>query len=274
MLLHRFVMKMAILLGLAGSMALPAEVQAQVPVGRPGTVPIQQFQGLAAIQQNLANAALARQFTTTSLLRPEVRQLFLNQQALQSALIASQRPAAILNGRRFFFTDPFFGVTTPFFGFSTFHYSPADYAQDYYLRGLIQQEWYQNQALTQMAWLQQNQNLALHSQNAALHALLAAERRAAEQRQAAPPAELLKGIVAPADGNNGNNPAANGKNENNPAGAFRDAPGERELELARLWRQVNPEKARALYEEALRRAPAASNVRLQAQAELEELAGG
>jgi hypothetical protein len=52
---------------------------------------------------------------------------------------------------------------------------------------------------------------------------------------------------------------------------FRVAPGERELELGRLWRQVDAEKARDLFEQAARRAGDGSEVAEAARKELKAL---
>jgi hypothetical protein len=52
---------------------------------------------------------------------------------------------------------------------------------------------------------------------------------------------------------------------------FRSAPGERELELARLWKQVDAAKARALYDQAVQRAGEGSDVAELARRELKTL---
>ncbi len=52
---------------------------------------------------------------------------------------------------------------------------------------------------------------------------------------------------------------------------FREAPGERELDLARLYSQVDPNKARAWYNQAVQRAGEGSDVAELAKRELKSL---
>lgn len=55
------------------------------------------------------------------------------------------------------------------------------------------------------------------------------------------------------------------------AAGFRTAPGERELELARLWKQIDVAKARTLFEQAVQRAGESSEVAELARKELKVL---
>lgn len=54
---------------------------------------------------------------------------------------------------------------------------------------------------------------------------------------------------------------------------FRETPGEAELEIGRLWRKLDAERAKALFQLAVSRSGDGSAVALQAQEELKNLAG-
>jgi hypothetical protein len=237
----------------AGGLLVPTAAQAQRTALQPG-----QVENLAAMQLGLANAALAGRLNTATLQRPDVRAAIFAQQGLASQLVAAQRPAVILNNRRFSIFSPFFSPLSSTViwpnGFYTYYnpygwYTP-DLAQNYYLNGLLWQNVYQNQALQQLAVGQQYHTRALHS--------LASEQAAPVEARPAPPRAPYPNGRAPT------------KAERL---TLRETPGERELELARLWSEIDPAKAQELYEQAISRAPDKSALQKTALKELEALLG-
>lgn len=63
-----------------------------------------------------------------------------------------------------------------------------------------------------------------------------------------------------------------GKTNSEPSAVFREAAGERELELGRLWAEKDPATARSFLEKAVQRAAAGSAIAEAARKELEALA--
>ncbi len=214
-----------------------------------GTVPPGQLDHLANLQRAMQNEVLnpANRITAQELLtRPDLRANLAAQQTLQNQLLAVQGSLVVPHRRRFdrFFFGPFFG-------------GPFLDRDEAFLATLLGQQQWQNYWLAQYAGALEYQNLALVQQNAILQAMLANQSSPAVQPGRAVPLAVNDSKPAPA--------AAIAR--------FREGPGERELELARLVRPTAPAKARRFYEQAIAKAGAESDIGRLAQKELRELKG-